>query len=71
MTEHELSVVRDAIDRGMEIGVPGISENMRKAIVGAMILRIYHGLLISAPPTNTKVLDVRPSDVVVKHDHIS
>lgn len=49
MTEYELSVVRDTTELALFIGVPGISDKMRDAIINNIVLRLRHELDIPAP----------------------
>lgn len=58
MTEYELGMVRKAIERMMASGAPGISEVMRKAIAGSIIIRLRHEL--NLPPPALKLPEVAP-----------
>lgn len=50
MTEYELHCARQAFERAIEVGAPGLSEITRKAIAANASIKLRHQFNVPAPP---------------------
>jgi hypothetical protein len=57
MTEYELNCARQAFERALEVGAPGLSEVIRRAILNNATTKLRHQLNVPAKPLNIRIED--------------
>ena len=58
MTEYELDIARRAFVHVLNMGAPGLSTDMKEALVGASMRRIRHQLDMPVPTLTSAYQDI-------------